>query len=981
MIRDIKIPMEKRAFFNEKALAVANGVDAGSVTREDVAMCFSGKGNLNDLERKDYSNFHQYRAARNETDQGQHFTPYAICAYVMGCMQPDIHDTLADFCCGKASIFEFFPTQQNCYGCDIDVNTVRIGKYLYPDATIENKDIRYLETDTKYDICFLNAPFGQSWNEGLSEDVCLKKSIAALKPGGILAIIVPASYLSDPYMDSNRVKGLDETLRHIVTVALPSDAFVYTSSYQTKLVFFQRRSEHLEPKPFSFDVEQFLDYKEVYNKYILPVQESRKTLRNKLLLEYKRTVDHTLQETIEKLLYDIGRHPYTRVHLRACRDLYERFLNQKQPAHVSLKDWEELRIRKEDVIKELKRVLRLQNQKAPTGCRLVKIKNFLAYKTEETIHVVADINHLVSANDVSFDETEFGSLLRRKRRQYVVQSAPMSESVIPDSVTEFLDDLELVDGEGNGINLTDTQRRDISCCIVKNASCLCWEQGSGKTLAAMAVGLYRYAHQHVKNVMVVGTAISVQTTWEDMLPEQNIPYVRIQKVADLLCVKPGDFILISFEMLVKQKRAIKKFARKLGNHLQLVVDEADSLTSPSSARTKATLDCFRKLPFVLATTGTLTRNHAAEIWSNLELMYNNSVLMLCTCKEIFEHDGDKKLVAKANEHEGPFPAYTKGYKLFQACFSPERVTVFGEMQSNQDIYNADKLQEILLRCSITRRLEDLAGRKLMEPEQVPIRMNSSEEEIYRVAVEEFYKMEQYFAKTGDQRKDAMLKILNQLILMLRICAAANQFAEYKDERLPEKLQKTIDLCALYSNERVSIGVRHVSVANKYVSAIRNAFPGRQVFLLTGAKDSIAARKRIIYGPFKKDPNAILICTQQALSASININYVHVCIIPELFYNLAAVSQFYGRFIRFNNARATKVIFITYKNSIEENLLAMILAKEKINEFMKGKSVERDDLYEKYGLQPGMLENLVTKEKDQYGVVHIRWGEQKICASA
>ena len=60
---------------------------------------------------------------------------------------------------------------------------------------------------------------------------------------------------------------------------------------------------------------------------------------------------------------------------------------------------------------------------------------------------------------------------------------------------------------------------------------------------------------------------------------------------------------------------------------------------------------------------------------------------------------------------------------------------------------------------------------------------------------------------------------------------------------------------------------------------------------------------------------------------------------------------------------------------------MILAKEKINEFMKGKSVERDDLYEKYGLQPGMLENLVTKEKDQYGVAHIRWGEQKICASA
>ena len=41
----------------------------------------------------------------------------------------------------------------------------------------------------------------------------------------------------------------------------------------------------------------------------------------------------------------------------------------------------------------------------------------------------------------------------------------------------------------------------------------------------------------------------------------------------------------------------------------------------------------------------------------------------------------------------PIPAYKKGYRLFANSHLPEKITVFGVGQRNQDIYNADELDD------------------------------------------------------------------------------------------------------------------------------------------------------------------------------------------------------------------------------------------------------------------------------------------------
>jgi len=55
----------------------------------------------------------------------------------------------------------------------------------------------------------------------------------------------------------------------------------------------------------------------------------------------------------------------------------------------------------------------------------------------------------------------------------------------------------------------------------------------------------------------------------------------------------------------------------------------------------------------------------------------------------------------------------------------------------------------------------------------------------------------------------------------------------------------------------------------------------------------------------------------------------------------------------------------------------VLAKEKINLFMKGQDADLDEIYERFGVDYDLLSQLMHREQDEKGHFHIRWGEQKI----
>jgi N-6 DNA methylase family protein len=58
-------------------------------------------------------------------------------------------------------------------------------------------------------------------------------------------------------------------------------------------------------------------------------------------------------------------------------------------------------------------------------------------------------------------------------------------------------------------------------------------------------------------------------------------------------------------------------------------------------------------------------------------------------------------------------------------------------------------------------------------------------------------------------------------------------------------------------------------------------------------------------------------------------------------------------------------------------MQMILAKEKINLFMKGQDADLDEIYDRFGVDYDLLSLLMRREADDKGKFHIRWGEQMI----
>jgi hypothetical protein len=141
--------------------------------------------------------------------------------------------------------------------------------------------------------------------------------------------------------------------------------------------------------------------------------------------------------------------------------------------------------------------------------------------------------------------------------------------------------------------------------------------------------------------------------------------------------------------------------------------------------------------------------------------------------------------------------------------------------------------------------------------------------------------------------------------------------------------------------------------------------------------SLKQRKEMIQ-EMKKHNNPIMVCTQQSLSSSISINYVNKIIVPELAWNGASLHQFTARFVRFDSESDNKEIhYVTYENSIESNLLNLILSKEKLNLFMKDDDINDDELYERFGVDFDILNMLMTKEKDQDGYTRLNWGHQEI----
>ncbi len=1006
-VYDTVVPQDKRQETNEKLLYLIDSGKAGDygISGDDIYNLYTGDGGLHGLSRQDYENYASYSKAKKEIENGQFFTPPVLCHLVTKALSPPSDAAVADLTCGAGAFFNFMPAENNLYGCELDMKAYKVAKYLYPRANLVNGDIRSYQPSIRFDYVVGNPPYNLRWwveddEKTLSQLYYCWKAAELLKPFGILAMIVPAAFLSDDFSDGAYIREMEERFSFLGHVALPANAFSFLGvwHYPVKLQFWQKRGEGLEAQPYHIKVDRFLTVgfdcvREAawISEHLLQaaaqlLEKNRYSAVRELAKE--KELSSVFLYQVQKMLYQIKCHPKLKESYTKCYEYFYRFCTETQPKDMKYEEWAKKRLTEAKVLAYLKRTLQKQNTQPPQDkIALVKRDYDFVYKgysgkacrqIPEEKRAPVPMYEIVSS-DGAWEFPGYERLVRRKQREYIKQNRPFAAMEEDPEIGAWLANFHLWDSENEEeIRLNDIQRHDLNLMLQKRYGLLQWEQGSGKTLAGIASGLYRMEKQNIHHTWVVSSAISIRNNWDVVLPNYGLSYVFVEQLADLQKIRRGDFVLITLNKLGTYRRQIKRWVRRYGQKLHLVFDESDEMTNPSSIRAKAVLDCFRRCRSKLLTTGTSTRNNISEFAPQLELMYNNSANMLSWSPRIYHYDrGDDFLSSKDNPYFGkPIPAYKEGYRLFTASHLPEKITVFGVGQRTQDIYNADALSEILGKTVITRTFPEIVGREIRRIHQELVPFTQDERDVYQMAMKEFWKMrENYFSSTGNSRKDAMMRLIQQITLLLRISAAPDTVEEYQGS-LPTKIRRVVDLAGRFENEIVAIGVRHKVVLDSYKAALEEAFPNRTVFAVTGGTTSFAQRRKL-RKTLKESGNGILLCTQQSLPSSVNFEYVNRIIIPEMHYNNAKMSQFYMRFIRYNSTEWKDIYFVTYAGSIESNLMQMVLAKEKINLFMKGQNTDLDEIYDRFGVDYDLLSLLMHREMDEKGVFHIRWGEQQI----
>ena len=991
-----QIPRDKRAEVNEKILfAIDSGKDL--IPKESIYNCYTGIGGLHNFKQADFSSYHRYAEAKKEFEMGQFFTPHELCRSMVEVLSPTSSEMVLDMCCGMGNFFNHLPNLHNTYGFDIDGRAVTVARHLYPEAHIEKCDIQQYRPEQRFDVIIGNPPFNLKFDCKLSQEYYMDKAYDVLNPAGFLMVIVPVSFMQSEFWEKTRVANINSCFSFVGQTKLNPDAFdsMGVHNFSTKVMVFLRRSRHIEMQPYNAD--EFIPMEKLKDR-VRKTRAMKQRIRIDLMRETNR-IDREELEAFEyrlsKYMYELKAHAVLNRHIEKAEALVSKFRNQKPPENATnqqIKDWERKKLTTGKVLGIIRKYITSQHSVPRKEVTLVKtsygfkLKPYAPRLLDKVTHKAASINDLILGRaELPVPETvternrlqirAAEKLIRRKQKQYEMQNlrfADMEEDV---NLKEYLDRSTFINKDGEACEFTALQKHDLNLVLQKRYALLNWQQGSGKTAAVYYRARFLLKFRKVRNAIIIAPAIATNMTWIPFLSVNRERFRVIRAESDLTNVPEGMFLVVSTSMLGKLRRGLVRYVKQTSRKLCLVFDESDEITNPTSQRTRNILCIFRRLKYKILDTGTTTRNNIAELYSQFELLYNNSVNMVCWSPQVYHENKEREIEEENNTDYGtPFPAF-RGHVLFRACHCPGKATVFGIEKQNQDVYNKEELSELIGKTVITRKFRDFAGEKY-KIQTHTVSPSDGEREVYRVIIEEFCRIcELYYNSTGDAKKDAGLRLMRQIKLLIKACSVPHLIEGYSGDGIPNKT-KYIEKLVRKIPGKVAVGCTSIAAFDLYENHLRKCFPDRPVFVVKG--DVAFKRRQNIVTEFDSTINGILICTQQSLSSSVNIPACNQVILESLQWNIPRMEQFYFRFIRLDSKEMKDVHYVTYEDSVEQNLMALVLTKERLNEFIKtGEVKEQSEIFEEFDITMSVIDSLLVRTQDREGKIHISWGSQRI----
>lgn len=275
------------------------------------------------------------------------------------------------------------------------------------------------------------------------------------------------SFCADEFSEGSKIQLLNERFNYICQIGLHGNTFSHlgVTDYPTKLLILQKKSKYLEDTLYSTDVMELTNPDFLWFCYLQPATIKRQKIKQKVLLEMMQETGHEKEwgRKVQKLLYDIKRHPVTRPYYAECLEFFQKFQTQKKPDYMNRDEWEKVKLKPEDVMKKLKATLRRQNPKKSKTDRLIKNSYTVSYNG-----VVTDINRLILGED-SFPKEEpwLRKLIARKQKEYHIQSQPFADMKQDPLIGEWLDNLVFI-GDEKEIRLNPMQKKDINLFLQNN---------------------------------------------------------------------------------------------------------------------------------------------------------------------------------------------------------------------------------------------------------------------------------------------------------------------------------------------------------------------------------------------------------------------------------------------------------------------------------------------------------------------------------
>ncbi len=964
------------------------------VTAQNVYSIYSDKAGTHGLKRADFPNEYAYSQAKKDYEKGQFFTPHKVCERIVNLLQISDKHYILEPCFGIGRFINFIPNENNVYGCEIDKNACTVANFLYPNAKLTNIDIRSYQPNVMFDYVIGNPPFNLDFGNGSylsSQDYYCNFTAKYLKKLGLFAAVMPLNWLKDEFSNKSSIEAMNENYSFLCQYELQKGAFE-TTDFSMKVCFFFRRVSKDNEKTFAANpysnefvsyekaseiIAQFLQLKK-QNAYI---EKKENILSNVEGFEYK----------LKKYLYEIKTQPALKKHYEKAYNYAQSLKTQVMPLYIASiydfnereKEWAKVRITENKVLAYLKKIVANQSPKKNTkGWVSTKYGFKLKGKKDANVgRTYISYNDIVLGKEIA--PVPLNKALRRKIKQYNVCSVPFSEMQPKETSKGFFEGFTFNgfgenENEINAYYFSKIQAFDANVIAQKDYASLNYEQGTGKTALSYAIMKYKTNERNLRNVFVVSSAISIHQTWLEFMELQKENYVLITSLKDLEGLKNGYYALITIEMLRKYKRQIKRYIKLNNERVGLLFDESHNLANANSKRTKATIDVFSRVRVKLIATGTSILNRINELYSQMRLLYNNSVNMICDCPFIYRYNKDNVLVKHENKYYGlPFSA-KHGASMFNECFNPEKTTLMGAKRSNQSVYNQNAIKELIAKTAVVRRFKEVCGDKYTIHNTF-VNQNDFERNVYRKIILETSQMikANFIAKESkvNYRKDAMLQILRQMELLIKATSvphliegvqAKSDFCPNKASGIFEKMQE--------SNERIMIGCATHAAVGYYEREIKARFSDRNLYVVTGLITQ-NGRKKVI-DAFKSDSNGILLCTMQSLSESVNIAMCNLVFVESKLWNLPKIMQFVFRAIRFNSKEHTNVFLFSYRNTIEMNMLMLLFNKELVNEFTRTLSFDNSEvLAENLDVDVDLItEMLMSADKDSEGKSRVKWND-------